>query len=88
MADPNDTAPSGAGNGHGDDQVAAATSLYEGRLAVESACVALETLTARDIPATKEELTVIHKLLSDAANAFEAAQRRLFKMWGIAIGQA
>jgi hypothetical protein len=83
----NDNTGDGAG-GNGDDQIAASTSLYEGRLLVESARVGLETLIARDTPATKEELSVIRKLLNDAADAFEAAQRVLYRLWGIAIGQA
>jgi hypothetical protein len=36
----------------------------------------------------KEELGVIRKLLNDAADAFEAAQRVLYRLRGIAIGQA
>ena len=79
---------SAANSDNGDDQIAAATSLYEGRLLVESARVAIEMLIARDTPATKEELSVSQKLLNDAADAFEAAQRVLFRLWGIAIGQA
>jgi hypothetical protein len=85
MAENDNTGAGGAGNG--DDQIAAATALYEGRLLLESARMAIETLAGRKA-ATVEELTVIQKLLKQAGDALEEAQQALFRLFGISIGHA
>jgi hypothetical protein len=86
MAENDNTGAAGAGNG--DDQIAAATALYEGRLLLESARMAIETLAGRDKPATVEELNIIEKLLRQAGDAFEEAQKAMYQLFGIAIGHA
>jgi hypothetical protein len=86
MATDDDTGAAGAANS--DDQIAAATSVYEGRLLLESARMAIETLAGRDKPATVEELGIIEKFLRQAGDAFEEAQRALNRLFGIEVGNA
>jgi hypothetical protein len=86
MAEDDDTGAAGSGNG--DDQIIAAMSVYEGRLLLESARMAIETLQGRGKPATSEELSVIQKLLLQAGDAFEAAQQAMLRLFGLEIGHA
>ena len=86
MAD-NDDSTAGSG-GNGEDQIEAATSLYEGRLLIESARMGLETLAARQTPATVGELAILLKLMTQASGALGSAQQALYRIFGIEIGHA
>jgi hypothetical protein len=86
MAENDNTDAAGAGNG--DDQITAAMSVYEGRLLLESARMAIETLQGRGKTVTSEELSVIQKLLQQAGDAFETAQQAMLRLFGLEIGHA
>ena len=71
-----------------DDQIAAATSIYEARLVIEAAALAVETLKDRKAPASKVELMTLYKLLRQAGEALEEGHSAMFRLFGVSIGHA
>jgi hypothetical protein len=81
-------AENGNRNGNGGDALAAAAAIYEGRLLLEAGRVGVETLVNRSTPASLAELNVVHRLLTQAGDALDAAQREMFNLFGVEIGHA
>ena len=88
MAENDNTGDARNSNGNGGDAIAAAAAIYEGRLLLEAGRVGIETLVNRAAPASMAELNVVHRLLTQAGDALEAAQREMFKLFGVEIGHA
>jgi hypothetical protein len=70
------------------DAVELAAAIYEGRLLLEAGRVGIETLVNRPAPASIAELNVVLRLLAQAGDALETAQKTMFKLFGVSIGHA